>query len=490
MGDFIWEPNVRRQYAADWTGYSFYVPAVLGRRADMTPRQARVVHEVLLLLLDERIAQLGNFMRVNECGNSLTRNSIDAAYQILIMNAKIDTETQTLTEQYYSLATDIGIANGFRCIQQYPYLYWAFANSRKGFDEFNGTVIHGFRGALDKTYERDVIGTIIRMAEFAIRGQVDHPDRARSTTVDEVDRIEGVQPAPRVAASTAGRAERAAPRKPRARPKAESAGGHNTIRALTNGRLPEDGPARVGTTHLPAGTRVSVDGVPVMWMTDAAVDDAAVVWAECVRQFEQTGLWPLLVPSSERLLDRISTPQVVPDVPVERTLRAHWDDEELGPMPPMATATPGGDQLEDLAGAGSHVPAPRAESAADNITAEVPAEAYASASRLALVAVQVPADVIAALGWLSGENGGITGNEISLALRSWESRFGTYLYELGADRFVLMALRPPMNLVQATALAAEVYAINSDLMEVEDTKDFTEYASLYLGSPTWYFWYD
>ncbi|HEX9516408.1 MAG TPA: hypothetical protein VF940_09575, partial [Streptosporangiaceae bacterium] len=65
--------------------------------------------------------------------------------------------------------------------------------------------------------------------------------------------------------------------------------------------VPPDGPVRLGTVQLPAGSRISGgQDEPLLWATSALVADAGLVWLELNDLHGQTGLAPILLAYLDR----------------------------------------------------------------------------------------------------------------------------------------------------------------------------------------------
>jgi hypothetical protein len=72
----------------------------------------------------------------------------------------------------------------------------------------------------------------------------------------------------------------------------------------------------------------------------------------------------------------------------------------------------------------------------------VPGTVAGLGGRLGLVAVTRPADVTATIGWLGATNY-IDGGAVSVALRSWEERYGAEPVRIGQDYVELAVRNPP-----------------------------------------------
>lgn len=76
-------------------------------------------------------------------------------------------------------------------------------------------------------------------------------------------------------------------------------------------------------------------------------------------------------------------------------------------------------------------------------------------ARIGLVPASRPADVLALVGYNGTVNRYGTPEELSVALRSWEDRFGAALVEVGFAHIRLLARRPPRTLRDAQAVAPD-----------------------------------
>ena len=70
-------------------------------------------------------------------------------------------------------------------------------------------------------------------------------------------------------------------------------------RAARSGRLPGAGRVPLGPVGLGPGRPVAAAGPgagdPVLWLSDAAVSDPALLWWTLAERFPTTGLWPLML---------------------------------------------------------------------------------------------------------------------------------------------------------------------------------------------------
>ncbi|HYC07474.1 MAG TPA: DUF4253 domain-containing protein, partial [Candidatus Binatia bacterium] len=203
------------------------------------------------------------------------------------------------------------------------------------------------------------------------------------------------------------------------------------FRSTIRGGLPPSAAGIVADVRLPRGELFrlqSIDGesvgAPVLWLSEEPVEHVDATWARLASGFSLTGLWPLVVEPeavadlSERLF---RYPRARPR-DAGRILRGMWDegvvgdDEEFDPesLAPLTKRFPG-------------------------LAPRTPGEPVASiddlvlglTGHLALVAVERPADVMAAIGWSGPANYDFHPQDQSAVLRSWESRFDAYLVMLG-----------------------------------------------------------
>lgn len=243
-------------------------------------------------------------------------------------------------------------------------------------------------------------------------------------------------------------------------------------------QLPEDGPAEIAGVML-SGRRMRADmdgqGPVVLWRTHGEPSNAFKTWAMLADAHPRTGLWPVIVtggrldlgnvdPDWEAKVAAVDYPAMV----AERWTEFSSYDEELrellGAFPGVAAAgvTPADDPLE-------HVFA----------TLEV--------DSLALVPVQRPADVPAAIGWLGAVNSFMP-VELVPYLRSWEGRFGARLVALGFDTIQLAVERPPTG-TDALKAASEAYMFNPDVVD-QGVGTIEALAEEMMQEPHWAFWWD
>jgi len=199
-------------------------------------------------------------------------------------------------------------------------------------------------------------------------------------------------------------------------------------------------------------------------------EPSSATWKAAADAFPQTGQWPLLLVGDRLDLGRV---EPVQDFDVRERLEGWWvenqsEDEELaemlGPFP--GVAEPG---------------LTRDEGAVDVVLSQLD-----NVTGLVLVAVERPADVLAAIGWTGAINSQ-TAAELTPFLRSWEERFDTLPVAVGYDTLQLVARRLP-SAADAEKITAELYLFNNDLVDLDDNC-IAELAPS-LMQPHWQFWWD
>ena len=246
--------------------------------------------------------------------------------------------------------------------------------------------------------------------------------------------------------------------------------------------MPQAGPAVVAGITIPAGHPVGPGeladkpgGKPMLWMTDAPLATAPDLWAALTAAFPSTGLWPLIIDPGLRD-DAIANAAPLSDSPIEDLLRSSWDDsvgEDTEDLSPFSRGFPG-------------LAAPTTGASDPSIFAAV---AKSLEGHLGLVPVERPADVVAALGWSGWANYGFDPGAIAQVFRSWEQRFGAVLVGLGFDILTFAVARPARNLVEATAIAAEHFAVSPDNI-YQGVGTIRDYARELVHTKAWQFWWD
>ena len=269
---------------------------------------------------------------------------------------------------------------------------------------------------------------------------------------------------------------------------------HDAVRGIyvstRRGQLPT-GDAAIAGIVLPPGRLLAPEddggprgSEPVLWRSDRPVMDLPARWAALARAFPETGLWPLAVESSIGI-DRLG--EMLMDIPRStgadpfQLLRRWWHsnvegdgdvDEEDETLSPFGQAFPG------LA---PRTPGPRPVSIEPFV--------HDLEGHLGLVAVERPARVPDAIGWMGPANYDLNPNEQSAILDTWEDRFDAYLVGLGFDTLTLAVGRPPTDIDAALAIAAEHFAFCPDDIW-QGVGSISEYAESIVDANRWDFWWD
>lgn len=262
------------------------------------------------------------------------------------------------------------------------------------------------------------------------------------------------------------------------------------FRAATRGVLPSETGGAVAGIELPDGELFapapeggSRGEGPVIWASSKPVKDVARIWSALAMVFPETGIWPFVIDASfgfdgfdERLMDlpRGRHTEVL------TILRRGWsesvgmdDDEFVGDeLAPFGKAFPG---LADPM-PGDH-------------PASIDAIVATLIGHLGLVAVNRPADILDAVGWMGAANYDGDPLDMTTVLRSWERRFDAYVVGMGTDTLNLAVGRPARDLASATAIAAEHYAFCPDNVQ-QGVGTIREYAESLVDAEVWPFWWD
>ena len=282
---------------------------------------------------------------------------------------------------------------------------------------------------------------------------------------------------------------------------------------MGKGRLPDEGPARLGPVALPAGRLITgrLEGHHVAWATVDPVPGSARVWAALSELHPQTGLVPIR-------LDGLRGDTMAPRLRVgigPDGLRP-WDNGELGrpENPREADGLDAGAVLHDMWN--RWVPPPDEDDpewiemrapftrqwpglAAPERTPLTPAELEQAldsvrirqahgAARIGLVAAGRPADVLAVIGWAGLLNRGESLLALTALLRLWEDRFGARLIQVGYADLQLLVERPPRTLEAARRIAAEQVVLADECLDA--LTDIPHLATRLVNAPIWTFWWD
>jgi hypothetical protein len=287
---------------------------------------------------------------------------------------------------------------------------------------------------------------------------------------------------------------------------------------MPEGRLPDEGPVRIGPVALPPGKLITGNPGPdhVAWATVDPVPDSGQVWAALSELHPQTGLVPIQLdglrvdslwfPSERRGLPgdalrpwdsgefgRPEDPRGADGVDVGAVLEDRWrgavwafvdDPEAMEQWAPFTLEWPGLAAPE-----GAPLTLAEREHVLD---VELPqirqAHRATPAARIGLVPAERPADVLPALGWGGLDNRGESLLPLTAVLRSWEDRFGARLIDVGYADLRLFVERPPRTLEVAQRLAAEQVVLADDC--IDGARTIPHIAARLLNAPVWTFWWD
>jgi hypothetical protein len=280
---------------------------------------------------------------------------------------------------------------------------------------------------------------------------------------------------------------------------------------MITGRLPGEGPLRIGSVTLPVGMHIVSGygtGQPTAWATIQPVPEPDKIWTVLSAAHPQTGLVPFLLEgmasdpgSTQRPWDEGEFEDPADLVELERldaeALLESWWNSQLNPL------TEG--QAEDPEHILIRLPfsrrfpglAPAETTPRDPRELRLALAWSRRPARIGLAVADRPADVLARIGWLGAANTRDTPS-IAAVLRSWEDRFGARLLQIGFDRIRLLVERPPRTADAALRLAAEQYVFCDECQHglsemgtaVPGLDTVPGLALCVLDVPAWTFWWD
>jgi Domain of unknown function (DUF4253) len=288
-------------------------------------------------------------------------------------------------------------------------------------------------------------------------------------------------------------------------------------RAMVKGRLPGEGPVRLGPVTLPAGKLVTGNPGPehVAWATVDPVPGSGRVWAALSELHPQTGLVPVLLgglhidsmfPSDRRGLPgdglrpwdngefgRPEDPRGADGVDVAALLEERWRDSVWAHVDDLEAMEQWAPFTLEWPGLAAPEPAPltpaERQHALDVVLPGIRATSReAPEARIGLVAAGRPADMLAAIGWDGLANRGDSVLPLTAVLRSWEDRFGARLIDVGYADLRLLVERPPRTLEAAQRIAAEQVVLADEC--IESFRDVPNIAARLVNAPVWTFWWD
>jgi hypothetical protein len=200
---------------------------------------------------------------------------------------------------------------------------------------------------------------------------------------------------------------------------------------------------------------------------------ALLTWWQQLRALHsRTGWWPVLVgPSVE---DFVGSWERDPGIEVAAEVRAARD---LDPGEVLASLA--GRRPEPELGLRLRPEPSRA----------VVVQAAATPGYVALVRVERPDDLPAALGWTGAAGQGVGPAVHAAVLHRWAERFDSEPVALTADTLELVVGDPPRDADEALAVAREQFAYCPDVV-TRGTGRLWDLAGTQVVSSSWYFWWD
>ena len=257
--------------------------------------------------------------------------------------------------------------------------------------------------------------------------------------------------------------------------------------------LPDEGELRLGAVMLPPGRRIVPQegpGEPVAWVTTQPVPDPGRVWSALSDAHLETGLVPIVLtdgekdddfyfrhPSGVTELDHLDAADMLQKL-WEQGVSGDWDSEKAATLAPFSSQFPGLAPAED-----SRLSMAQRQQILDSLP---PAP-------IGLVPAGRPADVLPTVGWITFDEfeEPFPANPVWIAavLRSWETRFGARLLNVGPGAEIrLLAERPPRSAEAAERLAAEHFAF-CDESAGQGLHDISGIAASLVDAPVWTCWW-
>jgi hypothetical protein len=286
---------------------------------------------------------------------------------------------------------------------------------------------------------------------------------------------------------------------------------------MVKGRLPDEGPVRLGPVTLPAGRLVTGNGGEhVAWATEDPVPESGRIWAALSELHPQTGLVPVqldglrvdsmfprdrqglpgdaLRPWDNGEFSRPEDPRGADGLDAGALLADRWrdwvswpdedDPESIERRWPFTLQWPGLAAPEPT----PLTPAER-QQALDVVLPQIRlAHRATPAARIGLVPAGRPADVLPVIGWDGLVNRGQSLLPLTAVLRSWEDRFGARLIDVGFADLRLLVERPPRTLKAAQRIAAEHVVLADEC--TDGMRDLPNIAARLVNGPIWTFWWD
>ena len=230
---------------------------------------------------------------------------------------------------------------------------------------------------------------------------------------------------------------------------------------------------------------------PVAWVTHpGAFTVPGLKWASLSARAESIGMQPFLFtgpdggpaqpwddgdlgdPEQIDAIDALQAAHVLHELWNRKTAarQERACGEDTGPGEPAAPDAPRFSQL-----------APAIDEQLDPDVTWLALHQYGPGTRIGLVPVDRPADVLPRTGW-QGAGGHCTTSQLAAVLRSWEDRFGARLLEVGVNTIRVLVARPPQTLDTALGIAAEHIALSD---ASQGRSSMCHIAPALMGNPFW-----
>jgi hypothetical protein len=271
-------------------------------------------------------------------------------------------------------------------------------------------------------------------------------------------------------------------------------------RSELSATLPKASDAEVGGVRLPRGRLILPDAdyasasgraeEACLWVSEARPPRILTLMERLIDAFQTTGLWPLVL---ESLGDKDDRPWLAGELdPSSSTDPATHDvSTVLGDWwAQVVPSDEGNDEaLTSLAPFGRQFPGLAPATATNPNPIEMRGGIEELSGRLGLVAVRRPADVLATVGWQGPVNHYSDMGRLSAVLRSWEERFDAVVVGVGFDTLTLAVGSAPSKLTVARAIAAEHFAVCSDIV-YQGAGSIEDYAASLVDASCWQLWWD
>ena len=151
-----------RLMSVDWEAYEIYQSGVSASLDTVSPAEARRAYKRLMEAKQARINMLRRLLNVNGVVLQQGDSSIQALNEWFDARVEPDPENPgRLTEEWYSLAGDIGLFLGDVIIERHPTLRWELFKWGRKNVSFQRAVIMGFTQVINPKYNIDFPGGVV-----------------------------------------------------------------------------------------------------------------------------------------------------------------------------------------------------------------------------------------------------------------------------------------------------------------------------------------